>query len=141
MRLYCVSVQVAAQYCTSVLLELLRCQLVLAEPSAKDSYMSCCHSVPGWLLEMLLDPVNKCCCHRFACLHCHVPPIINTNIDLQQLARYIHYSKEQMILINWTNYHIASIHSHQRHYPEPVHAKASIIYGIQMHKPINSTMI
>ena len=30
----------------------------------------------------------------------NLPPIINTNIGLQQLARYIHYSKEQMTIID-----------------------------------------
>ena len=38
----------------------------------------------------------------------NLPPIINTNIGTQQLAGYIHYSKEQMKLIDWANYHIAS---------------------------------
>ena len=38
----------------------------------------------------------------------NLPPIINTNISLQQLARYIHYSEEQMNIINWANYHITS---------------------------------
>ena len=38
----------------------------------------------------------------------NLPPIINTKIGLQQLARYIHYSKEQMNNIDWPNYHIAS---------------------------------
>ena len=37
-----------------------------------------------------------------------LPPIINTKIGLQQLARYIHYSDEQMINIDWPNYHISS---------------------------------
>ena len=39
----------------------------------------------------------------------NLPPIINTNIGLQQLARYIHYSKEQMTIIDWANYHIFQI--------------------------------
>ena len=38
----------------------------------------------------------------------NLPPIINTDIGLQQLARYIHYSEEQMKFIDWANYHIAS---------------------------------
>ena len=37
-----------------------------------------------------------------------LPPIIKTDIGLQQLARYIHYSEEQMKLIDWSNYHITS---------------------------------
>ena len=37
----------------------------------------------------------------------NLPPIINTKIGLQQLARYIHYSEEQMNNIDWPNYHIA----------------------------------
>ena len=39
----------------------------------------------------------------------NLPPIINTKIGLQQLARYIHYSEEHIIIIDWANYHIASI--------------------------------
>ena len=38
----------------------------------------------------------------------NLPPIINTNISLQQLAQYIYYSEEQMKFIDWANYHITS---------------------------------
>ena len=38
----------------------------------------------------------------------NLPPIINTDIGLKQLAQYIHYPKEQMKLINWASYHIPS---------------------------------
>ena len=38
----------------------------------------------------------------------NLSPIINTTIGLQQLARYIHYSEEQMNIIDWANYHNAS---------------------------------
>lgn len=38
----------------------------------------------------------------------NLPPIINTDISLLQLARYLYYSKEQMELIDWACYHIAS---------------------------------
>ena len=69
----------------------------------------------------------------------NLPPIINTKISLQQLVRYIHYSEEQMNIINWANYHIASSHLHLHHYPEPMQAKASTINGMLMSKPINST--
>ena len=34
--------------------------------------------------------------------------IINMTIGLQQLARHIHYSEEQMNIIDWANYHITS---------------------------------
>ena len=37
----------------------------------------------------------------------NLPPIISTN-GLQKLARYIHYFEEQMNIIDWANYHIAS---------------------------------
>ena len=38
----------------------------------------------------------------------NLPPIINTNTSLQRLARYIHYPEEQMNIIDWANYRIAS---------------------------------
>ena len=38
----------------------------------------------------------------------NLPPIINTDIGLQKLAQYIHFSEEQMKLIDWSNYHITS---------------------------------
>ena len=38
----------------------------------------------------------------------NLPPIINTDISLPQFARYIHYSEEQMNIIDWANYRIAS---------------------------------
>ena len=38
----------------------------------------------------------------------HLPSIINTRVGIQQLARYIHYSEEQLNLIDWDNYQISS---------------------------------
>ena len=38
----------------------------------------------------------------------YLPPIINTYIGLQQFARYIYYSEEQMNIIDWAKYHITS---------------------------------
>ena len=46
--------------------------------------------------------------HHHSKIKQNLPPIINTDIGLQQLAQYINYSEEQMELIDWASYHVAS---------------------------------
>ena len=67
-------------------------------------------------------------------------PFITTNIGLQQLARYIHYSEEQMKHIDWANYHIAS-KSFTSTALSRAHACKSFnnLYGIQTNSDLSPT--